>query len=362
MTSHQKFPSIESFDRLYGRETWEGLEMRRILALRPKVKIHGENVAIRHFSTPEGTTEVRAQGRNGDLAEDSKTKARLFRTRVQEGAEVLNPSMYGWLDARGMRGTTVTVYGEWAGPGVKKGPEVSSKIPQKAFFPFAALVGEVDIDEDGRRTGGIIITRPDELEVLCQEFYYILDLPVHVVPFATDAVTLDFTSDADLASATGMVNAMVEGIDKIDPFIKSLYDIEGPGEGFVFMPEVGFDDAMPYEIFEKLCFKAKTSSHQVRSQEKPAQARIETPASVLELISQFCTEARFQQGLEEACGGTADRKGTGAFLGWMKSDIHKEAAPEIATLDVDRKIIDAEIAKASRVWFLQQVEMEACAS
>jgi hypothetical protein len=362
MTSHQKFPSIESFDRLYGRETWEGLEMRRILALRPKVKIHGENVAIRHFSTPEGTTEVRAQGRNGDLAEDSKTKARLFRTRVQEGAEVLNPSMYGWLDAGGMRGTTVTVYGEWAGPGVKKGPEVSSKIPQKAFFPFAALVGEVDIDEDGRRTGGIVITRDDELEYLCRDMSCALDLPVHVVPFECFSGLFNFTSKEKIAPAVAAVNDMVKQIEDVDPLIKSLYDIEGPGEGYVFMPELGLEDAVPYEIFEKLCFKAKTSSHQVRSQEKPAQARVETPASVLELISQFCTEARFQQGLEEACGGTADRKGTGAFLGWMKSDIHKEAAPEIATLDVDRKIIDAEIAKVSRVWFLQQAEMEACAS
>lgn len=315
-----KYPSTESFSHVCRT-------MARKMFPTPthygaKVKLHGTNAGVRMGA--DGS--VRAQSRSRDIVVGDD-----------------NYGFAGWLagcvDAFSIPSWLVvsehlTIFGEWAGKGIQNTDAVT-QLDRKYFFVFAAQVDDK------------MLTDPEILQQLVPDLDEIIVLPWHTLmrnPF-------DWTNAAELNVAVEEINEAVEEIGKCDPFIKSVFEIEGPGEGLVFMPPTGWN-GVPRDTYSELLFKAKTEAHRTKKSGKAATPRMETPQEVFDFVEMFVTEARLKQGLEEACDGIAEKPRTGAFLKWMGQDVQKESVAELEDSGLEWKQVAGMVNKASAQWFL----------
>lgn len=58
--THVSFPSLEQFNSVFARETWDGLAERRTLHYRAKIKLHGTNLGI--SIDPSGCVSAQSRG------------------------------------------------------------------------------------------------------------------------------------------------------------------------------------------------------------------------------------------------------------------------------------------------------------
>lgn len=226
----------------------------------------------------------------------------------------------------------VTIFGEWAGPGVQKRTAVS-KVSEKIFAVFAVLV------EDR-----VLITSPASIDLM---------LPgrpsnVHVLPWEDFELEVDFGSRANLEAAAEEANKAVEVVEKCDPWVKRNFDIEGLGEGLVYYPQSSVD----IDFFSDYAFKAKGEEHQVVKQKAPVIVDVEKVASVKEFASKFVTEARLLQGLREACENDAHMRNTGAFLRWFGNDVKSESGDELEAAGLEWKDVAKEVNAQARDWWM----------
>lgn len=320
--THQKFTSIESFAHTFrGQQLFDTPATVRYGA---KIKLHGTNAAVRIDA--DGVT---AQGRNRDIpVEDdqygfSEWVAARYRDWFRAGIRISGP--FG--DA-----SHVVFHGEWAGKGVQKTDAVT-QLNERFFFVFALQIGDR------------MITDPAHIEEFVPEFDDVLVLPWHVeMP-----MPLNFGSSDECDSFAEMASEWVDEIGKVDPFIKDVFGIEGPGEGLVFMP---LDETTRRE-YGLWTFKVKTKGHAVKSTKKRASKDMEIPAGIPEFVSMFVTPARLAQGLSEACNGEAIPQKTGDFLKWMGQDVKKESVVELEDAGLTWKDVSPHVTTAARDWFLK---------
>jgi len=84
------------------------------------------------------------------------------------------------------------------------------------------------------------------------------------------------------------------------------------------------DDRINAEIYEAFCFKVKGFSHQMVKQDTPGTSlSIQVASSPEAFVDMFLTDARVEQGVIEACGGSLDESKRQIFLNWMRTDIKK---------------------------------------
>lgn len=335
---HLKFPSLTQFDNVYSGQTYHGAP--RALEYGAKIKLHGTNVGIRIET--DGTVAV--QSKNLDLSiEDDLNNCALW-------LEDKKP-----LWAQAATDETLVFYGEWAGPGIGKGDAIQ-KTGKKRFFIFALGFGEdVHHQDDSIRTSRWMITCPDKIRAFLPEGVEGDD--VIVLPWENeDPIIFDFANEAQVNETLDMLNRSVEAVAKVDPYVSRTFDIQHPGEGFVLVPVSAFIEQVSVEYYARTAFKAKTEKHRVRKQGKPATVREPLPESAGELIETFITPARLEQALMEVCGGVADKRATGKMIIWIQDDLQKEAAAEIAALEVPFDRLKGDISKAVRDWFLPLTE------
>lgn len=342
-----KFPSIESFDRVMAHKAWmaENAADRHQaeFVLRPKVKLHGANLAV--GVGPEGAwvqSRTALLSPEDDLYNAHKSLSGVMKKLLSARAEEI---------AHGHR---IVVFGEWGGSGIQKADAVTA-IGRKAFFPFLVAITPPGFEEsddvrDDRRAINAY-TDPDQIRRLIG----FEDEMIIMLPWAGPAVIFSSDDLDGTGRALDAVNATAEAVGEQDPFIKAMFGVEGPGEGLVFVPDTA-SGAVSLEDYSNLTFKAKAERHRVKASAKAASARAEIPADAVAFADTFATDNRMEQMLSEKLGGEADKRRTGEFVKAVVSDVMKESVPERAALGVDDKVISGLISKRASAWFVERAE------
>ena len=319
-----KFPSIEKFSDVNAHvKRHFDVENRPKVLYRGKVKLHGTAAGLR--VTTDGA--IAAQKRTSDVTpQNDNAGFANWVEIIKSGLPVLD--------------FDYVLFGEWAGPGVQKKVAVSL-LNEKKFFVFGMLNIET----------GYIAIDPDQI----REWLGTDVLPFEILPWADDTtVEIDFRLQSSMEAATKKISAWVDACDKVDPYIKARYGIEGIGEGYVFTPVV---DAMPFTDYSNYLFKAKGESHAGVQGDK---AKIEIDPAVLAgaeaFATQFVTEARCVQGLTEACSGEASTKNIGPFMAWLGADVKKESVNELEASGLEWKQVSKAVNQRARDWFVLEIE------
>jgi hypothetical protein len=98
-------------------------------------------------------------------------------------------------------------------------------------------------------------------------------LPSHpdifVLPFYGESIVLNFRDRAQPQTAIESLNRAIDTVEKVDPWVKETFGIEGLGEGLVFYPES--DNRVERLSYAELLFKAKGEKHKVVKTKEPIQ-------------------------------------------------------------------------------------------
>lgn len=342
------FPSIQTFDGVIGRKLWQ-LENEPITApsefsLRPKIKLHGTNIGV--GIGPDGTwVQSRSMllGPDNDHHHAHASLDGFSKRLLEQNKESVDD------------GLRITIYGEWAGTGVAKKDAVT-QIGKNVFFPFAVAIippDYVETDDVRKNRSQItVVTDPNTIKAIIG---FEDDLVV-VLPWAGKSVTF-FPGDLSrTASALDEVNQAAEDIGIVDPFIKELFGVEGPGEGLVFVPEAGPQNPITLEDYSNTAFKAKAERHRVKKSAKAANAKTEIPQDVQDFVDVFATENRMEQMFNEKVGGVLERRLTGDFVQALIADVMKESQTERGSLDVNEKVLKNMLGHRAKTWYLAKCE------
>jgi len=328
MPAHIRWGSIELLHNVI--RTLNYLKERNGIPLptvtyRAKVKLHGNNAAVQ--ITDEG---VFPQSRTQLLTPEDDLKG--FAKWVLE-------SPHYWKSLSPM-----VVFGEWCGPGVHRKVALRD-IPHKVFAVFAIQLGH---GEDAR-----IVYEPDAL------WRHLNDLngPIgwmpkgmFVLPWYDTPVTVHYGDEDAMKLATEVFNNMVESVEREDPWVKQTFNVSGRGEGVVLYP-VGKDIKTDPESLELLMFKAKGIKHQTNKTRKPVQVDPEVVKGAEEFAALMVTDARLEQGVDEAVGGEYDIRKMGQFLRWVTEDVQKESVAELEASGLEWKQVVKAVQGASREWY-----------
>lgn len=293
-----------------------------VLTYRAKVKLHGTNAGVQ----VRGDGTVIAQGRNQTLTPEADNMG--FAAWVLDNepafAALATPEQH-W-----------TLFGEWCGPGVQRGVAIN-QVDRKVWVVFAAQLG--DHHEEAAR----VVIEPDALAELVPEHP-----DVFVLPWFGEPIEVSF---ADPAAAAERLNAMVEKVERNDPWVKATFGVDGTGEGLVLYPMLDTDarDAIAPRLF-----KAKGEKHRVRKAKRAVEVDPEVVASVDAFVETFVTEARLEQGLAEACSDGISMKALGAFLKWVGQDVRSESADALAEAGLEWKQVGKAVTSRAKGWFVQK--------
>ena len=341
MTEFRKWTSLNQF-----HEVMRNIQSRRYseylnsvdnkLTYFGKIKMHGTNASV--TITPEG--KVIAGKRSSFLPEGGTGGDNAgFASWVAKNANGFLALREAYEDT-----VTITVYGEWCGPGVQDNV-ACSMTDQKFFYVFSADT----YHEEGRSR----LYEPQAIE---------LELPgldaidnVIILPFHCK-VQFDFSDADSLKKALDNINKEVEAIGERDPFMFDNFGIEGAGEGLVFFPVVNedgwsYDNVQQMELFSVLNFKAKSEHHRVNKTRTAVAANPEAIAAKANFAAVFCTDARFEQAFDEAVGRVKDMKLTGEFIKWCCQDVFKESETERELMGVEWKQLSGVVSRDAANWY-----------
>lgn len=286
------------------------------VAYRAKVKLHGTNCAVQ--VTPEG---VFAQSRTGMLTP----------TADLHGFAKWVDANLGFFQAL----PHVIVFGEWCGPGVEKGMAIS-QTKGKVFAVFALQFG---MGADAR-----VVYDPSEITL----FLGALPQGMHVLPWWAEAdVIIDYTNPAENAER---LNALVEQVEREDPWVKATFNVTGLGEGLVFYPTGDHVETNP-EALALLMWKAKGDKHRTAGTKQAVQVSPEVAGSVAEFVTLMVTEARLNQGVSTVCAGECSMRNIGTFLRWVIEDTKKESVAELEASGLTWEQVQKAVQERAREWF-----------
>ena len=320
----QKWTSIELLHNV--RRNLDILENKIKLTYRAKIKLHGTNAGVQ--VTTDG--KITAQKRSAIISPQSD-----------------NAGFAAWVEANidyflALKNTeNITIFGEWCGDGVQKGVAIS-QIKRKIFAVFAIQFGD-DINSPRK-----LEIRPHKIRKFLPEHP-----DIFVIPFYGEPITIDFDNEEQLKSVAETINRMVEEVEKVDPWVKDTFGIEGVGEGLVMYPET--DKLIPRASYTQYLFKAKGLKHQVVKSKKAVSIEPELVKTIEEFVDLFVTESRLEQGLTEACDGELDMKKMGDFLKWFAHDVQKESVAELEAAELTWKEVNKYIMNRARKWYQNKV-------
>ena len=351
-----KLPSIHAFDKYLSREKWRAEHGETGFTgyqVRGKPKIHGVSMSLSIRVTAGGVVTPTSQLRkSGDPSSDVVPGYAAVRDEIEAGLWA------GRVPAWGETG----ILAEWAGPGIQKRDAVT-KIDRPRLFVFAAWFfngGSVLERADRYRSGesGIEarnIWRSANLITCPQTLARIINPSEHVeiLPWITDDLRTEGLGQIRAGLVAHMANRYVADCALKDSYIADRFGIEAPGEGMVAMPVSQAFMEANFETFAELSWKAKTPVHSVKRVSRPATTKVELPAGIDGLVSDFVTPARVDQIISETFSGKdLERSGTGAFVAAMVADVLKESKEERASLDAPEAAIGSALRTAARQAYL----------
>ncbi len=331
-----KWTSIGGFHNV--RKTLSTYDLHKgPITYRGKVKLHGTNAGI--VITPEGN--VFAQSRTATLS-----------------ATEDNAGFAKWVDRTcdywrvvGTNLLSITVYGEWCGPGIMKGTAIN-KIGGKVFAVFAIQFGPSIVDDDGQEHATVNVD-PAVIESVLGE----MPEDVRVLPWYGDEIVVDYEDIPSLEAAVASMNKTVETIEAVDPWVKDTFGVEGMGEGIVYYP-ISFDHhgSLDRWHLSTFMFKAKGEKHKVVKTKQAVQIDPEVASSIDDFVEMVVTEARLEQGAREVAGDLVfEHRYIGPFLKWMGQDIQKETADELEASGLDWKQVVKPVGTSARTWYLAKI-------
>lgn len=335
---HTRWPSIELLHNVVKwrnrrRDPSEEGIMSPVVTYRAKPKIDGTNGGIQvfpsgHIAVQSRTTMLSAREDNAGFFRWAKEHEKHFAGMAADGRHL-------------------TIFGEWCGMGIKKGTAIC-QIGRKVLAVFGAQI--VDLTRGDPTTE--LFVHPERIQALVPEHP-----DIFVLPWFRDPISLDFSDEANLEEKTKLINEWIAEVEGSDPWISAVFGIRGVGEGLVFYPFVKGDGVEPATYME-LAFKAKGEKHAVVRQKKPAMISPEVARSVEAFVDMFVTSARLEQGVDEACGGTAEPRKTGAFLKWTREDVLKESTDELAASGLEWRQVEKALMQRARTWFLEKANQD----
>jgi len=328
-----KWPSIQSFHHIReGTKEYPYIcGENKTVTYRPKVKLHGTNGGI--ILSKDG---LYTQSRKRVL--DSLKDNMGFNLWFTKNKDY-------WEKVHKRYGKDIAIFGEWVGEGIN-GKTAIGSIGRKVFCVFAAH------DLDYKEEDCNLIVEPKDLFNILGGFLSHID--VFVIPWLENQdIEVDWSLESeDLKPCVEKANQLVYNIEKQDPFVKMIFDVDGIGEGAVYYPV-----SHPGRYyFSNLAFKAKGDQHATVKQKKSVQVNPELTKNVAEFIDLVCTEARLEQGAREVGDGdlTFDTKRIGSFLKWICVDIKKECKSEFEAANLEWRPVGKALTTKARNWYLER--------
>lgn len=322
----KSFPSIESFYHV--RKNVEKYDWPSKVTYRAKIKLHGTNAAVQIL--PNGTVLAQSRTRIINPQDDNMGFAAFVESTKNHWSYFATSQV-------------VTVFGEWFGKGIMKGV-ACSEVDGKYFAPFAVQVGD----------GEDAVWLTDQKSLLT----YANSLNILPLIFTENTLEVDFNSIDE--SVINQMNALVEKVEKCDPFIERLFGIEGTGEGVVFYPvAIGSDsDIKSRELYRRYMFKAKGEKHKTVKTRNAVQVDPEVAASIEEFANKVVTEARMEQAVRESNGGELefDMKKIGPYIAWLSKDVKKETEEELQASGLTWKQVQKAISSKAVAWYKSKFE------
>jgi CxxC motif-containing protein len=332
------FPSIEQFKHLikevtsdsrysgrdeHGNSIWNN-DPLPILDFIATCKAHGTNASIFYKKKSE-TVRFQSRTRQLTLSHDNLGFC-AYGLKYEKEFLNLCKSIIGDND-------TVTIFGEWAGPGIQSGVAVSN-IPNRIFMPFSILFTK---DDNRFWVDTLDLTKyiPDTLQFLGV---------YNSIEFGVWYFTIDFNNPE---FTQNKLIELTEAIEHECP-IGKYFGVSGIGEGIVISHNLG------YKIYR--C-KVKGEKHSNTKVKKLAPIDEEEYKNVQSFVQNYVTESRLEQGIfvmKNEMELEIDIKNLGTFIKWVVGDVIKEEQQSIVQNDLDVKKIAKEIGNVARKWFMQK--------
>lgn len=343
-----KWTSIESFHNVVRnlkniKDLGEHFSWPKV-TYKSKIKLHGTNAAVQ--ITSDG--KVIAQSRTSVITKDNDNCG--FARWVDDNID--------YFKKLAANERNLTIFGEWAGPGIQKGTAIH-KIDHKIFAIFAIIIresnGEQVIQADPVVINDWLWYRRDEEKFNVS----ITDHPdIFVIPWYEDReFVINYGDKKSLKPIVDEINALVLKIEAQDPWVKSVFDVDGIGEGLVFYPVKKDDEFVSAcEDYSDLFFKAKGEKHKVVKQKDAVQIDPEVAKNINEFVELFITPARLDQAVTIACNEEFNIRFSGAFLKWICSDIKKESVAELEASNLNWKQVSKAVSSAAITWYKNKTE------
>lgn len=161
----------------------------------------------------------------------------------------------------------------------------------------------------------------------------------------------------DIAGSLESIQHLADSVEQACPIGKS-FGLQGKGEGIVWKP-VAPELASRVELWYKM--RGQSSTGQMPPRVRLDQSAVQNKkAFASEFARSVVFEKRLEQGLEYMAelGLPRDKNGVNKFMKWMKGDVEKEEAGEIAEAKADMKIVLAEVGKLAAKWYLARLKHE----
>lgn len=339
-----KFPSIEQFRNVIKdvdhRTRYVGMDeetgnpiMNRgevdhpTLNFRGTVKLHGTNAAIVYTWNPlTFDYEFHAQSRKNIITPESDNAGFAAFVHTRNTEQLLAKVMKA-VGNVGYTPEVVRIYGEWCGGNIQKGVALNGL--DKMFVIFA-----IKLDNEWLTDEQLNQVKNEE-----EKIYNILDFPTY-------EIAIDFNNPKE---AVNKMVEITEAVEKECPVGKAFGN-SGVGEGVVWRC---IDEGWRKSRY---WFKVKGEKHQSSKTKTLAPVDIERVNNIKELVDNFVTESRLNQGLEQLKmeGLGIERKNVGVFLKWIYNDIVKEELDTIMGNGFEPKELSGTISNKARTWFFDK--------
>jgi len=341
--THQHWPDIEAFHnvRKYVQKYEPDLNE---ISYKPKIKLHGTNAAVQIRNR-----KIFAQSRSSYVTPENDNMG--FAKWVEENRE--------YFENLSDSNDVITIFGEWCGSGIQKGTAIN-QIGEKIFCVFAVQYGDF-IDETYNDIVKIEVDTFKINEFLQGPRLNMISLMSNIYSkpwMALEGVVVNFKDDNSLLKSVEYISELVEEVEKCDPFVKLLYDIEGLGEGLVFYPIINNESIMTRKCLKSYTFKAKGEKHKTVKTKNKVQISPEVMESIEEFADKTVTEARLEQAVREISKGEFkfEDKLIGPFIGWIGKDVKKETQAELEASDLTWKQVQKCVTTKARDWYLNKLK------
>lgn len=304
-----KFPKIESFKN--ARYHANKLGAKRV-TYRGSVKLHGTNASLAIY--PDGRVVPQSRNRELTLEKDNCGFAAYVHEAIKANPDGLNvlKSM-----AAGSKEPLV-IYGEWIGPGVQQGVAITQAPGKRwAIFPTSR---------------GLAQFLGVHFRAIQNEYMWMFD-----VDMSTEASVREFQAE---------VHRLTQEVEECCPFAKRHFEVEGIGEGIVWV----------CREYPELAFKSKGEKHS-KTKVKAFKAPKEVDPRVIAFAEKAVTGDRVDGAIAylREMNLPTDKSSTGAFLKYFMDDVRTELSLELEEAGLSMHDVGKEVSTRARETYFDRV-------